>query len=167
MSTYYRLTCIFMLCLLSTGLPKPVFAMDELQKKEFNRVLAMSLAELTASAANALQKKYPGERWEAYRFPDYVFANKSSETGYKIAVKRPELLAKIHCYCPCNVVGHRNLLDCFIENEKQLVYARHGSFCTTCYTQAMLALLWAELGATDHEITEGMKKKFQAEGTAE
>lgn len=166
MKPFHRLACVLMVFLLSTGLSMPVFAMDTKQKNEFDRVLTMSLAELTEYANNTLQKKYPGEKWEAYRFPDYVFTNESSKAGYKIAVKYPELLVKIQCYCPCDAVGHKNLLDCFLENGKPGVYDRHASFCTICYTQAMLAFLWAELGATDHEMAEGMKKRFQTKGTS-
>lgn len=161
MKPFYRLTCILVVFLLSAGLSIPVFAMDAKQKKEFDKILTMPLAELTVYAKNTLDKKHPGEKWEAYRFPDYVFTNESSEAGYKIAVKYPELLVKIRCYCPCDMVGHKNLLDCFLENGKPGVYDRHGSFCTICYTQAMLAFLWAELGATDREMAEVMKKRFQ------
>lgn len=166
MNQFYRVACILMVFLLPAGLSIPVFAMNAKQKKGFDRILTMSLAELTGYAKNALQKKYPEEKWEAYRFPEYVFSNESSETGYKIAVKHPKLLAKIRCYCPCDTVGHKNLLDCFLENGKPGVYDRHGSFCTICYTQAMLAFLWAELGVTDHEMAEGMKKWFQTKETS-
>ncbi len=160
MILFYRLACILMVFLLPAGLSIPVFAMDMKQKKEFDRILTMSLAELTKYANNGLQKEYPGEKWEAYRFPDYVFTNESVETGYKIAVKKPELLSKIHCYCACDLAGHKNLLDCFLKGGKQGEYDNHASFCLTCYTQAILAFLWSNLGAADREIMEGMKIKF-------
>lgn len=156
----YRLTSVFVLFLLATGITMQVFAMDAPQKKEFNRILAMPLAELTDAATVALKKKYPGEKWDAYHFPDYVFSNASSEVGYKIAVKMPGVLVKVHCACACELSGHRNLLDCFLKQGQPGVYDKHASFCTICYTQAMLAFLWAELGATDDEITDGMKARL-------
>ena len=163
----YRLTGILLLFLLAAVLLMPVFAMDAQQQKEFDRILAMSYAELTESATVALRKRYPGEKWEAYRFPDFVSTNASSEAGYRIAIKRPELLAKIHCACACEVAGHKNLLDCYLKNGQPGVYDRHASFCGICNTQAMLAFLWAELGATDREIADGMEKRLRPKGTFE
>jgi hypothetical protein len=139
-----------------------VFALDAQQKTEFDRIQTLSLSVLTEYATAVLQKKYPGENWDAYRFPAYVHRNESSEAGYKIAVKRPELLLKIHCACACEVVGHKSLLDCFLKRGKPGVYERHASLCTVCYTQAMMSFLWAELGATDHEIADGMKTRFES-----
>lgn len=160
MKTFRRLTGIPAIILL-LAFSTPVLAMDEMQEKEFSRISHMSLAELTEQAKNTLTKKYPGEKWEAYRFPNFVFTNVSVEAAYKIAVKRPELLAKIPCYCPCDTAGHKNLRDCFLKKGEPGKYDSHASFCITCYTQAMLAFLWAELGATDHEILEGMQQKFK------
>ncbi|CAG1007525.1 hypothetical protein ANAEL_03547 [Anaerolineales bacterium] len=139
------------------------FAMDKKQEKEFHRIFVMSLDELTEYARAALTKRYPDEKWEGHRFPDYVFTNESVEAAYKIAVKRPELLAKIHCYCPCEQIGHKNLLHCFFKNGEPGVFDKHAVFCTICYGEAMLAFLWAELEATDQEIIEGMKKRFMPE----
>lgn len=148
---------------LLVGLSFPAFAMDKKQEKEFHRISIMSLDEMTEYANDALAKRYPGEKWEVYRFPDYVFRSESVEAAYKIAVKRPELLAKIHCYCPCEAIGHKSLLYCFFKNGEPGVFDKHAVFCTTCYGEALLAFLWAEIGATDQEIIDGMKKRFMPE----
>ncbi|MBI2353892.1 MAG: hypothetical protein HYV06_02485 [Deltaproteobacteria bacterium] len=155
----------FVLITLLVGLSFPALAMDRRQEREFDRVSAMPMDELTESAGAALQKRYPDEKWQSHRFPDYVFTNESTEAAYKIAVKRPELLAKIPCYCSCEQIGHKNLLYCFFDNGAPGVFNRHASFCTICYGEAMRAFLWAELGATDQEILEGMKKKYMPERT--
>ncbi len=149
------LTVLFLVCL-----SVPAFAMDEKQGSDFNSFYQMSLGELTKHAKSTLEKKYPHENWELFRFPAFVFTNDSVETAYKIAVKNPELLAKILCYCSCDTVGHKNLRDCFLKKGKPDEFDNHASYCVTCYTQAMLAFLWAELGATDHMILEGMKRRF-------
>jgi len=157
-----RVVLIFLIALL-VGLSVSASAMDKRQETEFHRLSTMALDELTEHAKDALRKKYPGEKWENYRFPDFVFTNESVETAYRIAVKRPELLAKIHCYCPCGETGHKNLLYCYFKDGKAGVLDKHASFCLTCYTEALLAFSWAELGATDQEIVEGMKKKYMPE----
>ena len=159
MHSFPRLTGILTV-LFFVYLSIPTFAMDEKQGRDFISISQMPLAELTEHAKSTLEKKYPRENWKRFRFPAFVFTNDSVETAYKIAVKKPELLAKIPCYCPCAAVGHRNLRDCFLNKNKPDVYDQHASFCITCYTQAMLAFLWAELDATDKEIFEGMQERF-------
>lgn len=134
------------------------FAMEREQQAEFSRIMKLPLADLTMLAKNSLKKSYPGEDWKGYHFPSYVFTNESVETGYKIAVKKPELLAKISCYCACDLSGHKNLLDCFLKGGRPGMYDNHASFCLICYSQAMLAFLWADLGATDREIVKGMEQ---------
>lgn len=153
---------LFLVALLAC-LSFPALAMDQKQEKEFRRLSRMSLDDLTEHAKAALTKRYPEERWETYRFPEFVFANESVEMAYRIAVKRPELLAKVRCYCPCGDVGHKNLLYCFYKDGKPGIFDKHASFCLVCYTEAMLAFSWAELGATEREIVEGMKKKYMPE----
>lgn len=121
----------------------------------------LATEELSTLVNGALKKHYPGVDWKGYRFPDFVFSNESVEAGYKIAVKRPELLAKIPCYCAFDQTGHKNLLDCFLKDGKQGEYDKHASYCLICYTEAMLAFLWADLGATESEILDGMAKWFR------
>lgn len=162
MERSFNLTGVFAILLL-LALSTYAFALDKGREKEFRRISNMTTEELATQAHDALKRKYPGEKWESYRFPDYVFSSEAVEAAYKIAVKRPDLLAKIHCYCPCEEIGHKNLLHCFFKNGEPGVFDKHAVFCTICYSEAMLAFLWAELGATDQEIIEGMKKKYMPE----
>ncbi|MRR56300.1 MAG: hypothetical protein EG822_17675 [Deltaproteobacteria bacterium] len=64
------------------------------------------------------------------------------------------MLTKIPCYCVCDQAGHKTLLDCFLKSGRQGVI-RHASYCLTCYTEAILAFLWWDLGTTESEIREG------------
>ncbi len=157
-----RFPALILVALL-VGLYFPAIAMDKKQEREFHKISIMSMDELTEYVRAALQKRYPDEKWETHRFPDYVFRNESVEAAYKIAVKRPELLAKIHCYCPCEAIGHKSLLYCFFKNGEPGTFDKHAVFCTICYGETMFAFAWAELGATDQEIIEGMKKKYVPE----
>ncbi len=42
-----------------------------------------------------------------------------AEQAYQIAKEIPDVLAQMPCFCECEVYGHENLLDCFID--------RHGA----------------------------------------
>jgi hypothetical protein len=118
------LLCLLALLLMSA----PVFAMSEPQTKEFDRIASLSMVQLTEEAAKALDKKYPGEDWAKYNFPQFVYTNDSTEIGYRIAVKEPGLLSKITCYCFCDRMGHQSLLYCFFKEGKAVgEFDPHGS----------------------------------------
>ena len=38
-----------------------------------------------------------------------------TKRAYQIAREIPAILAQIPCFCECDVFGHENLLDCFID----------------------------------------------------
>ena len=40
-----------------------------------------------------------------------------AKRAYQIAREIPEVLAQIPCLCECEVSGHENLLDCFIDGH--------------------------------------------------
>jgi len=45
--------------------------------------------------------------------PD-LFKGKTKQ-AYQIAREIPAILAQMPCFCECDVFGHENLLDCFID----------------------------------------------------
>jgi len=42
----------------------------------------MDLKTLTARAKTVLDKKYPGEKWEKYKFPKFVYISDPVQTAY-------------------------------------------------------------------------------------
>jgi hypothetical protein len=40
-----------------------------------------------------------------------------AKRAYQIAREIPEVLAQMPCFCECEVFGHENLLDCFIDGH--------------------------------------------------
>lgn len=164
------------LVLLAAGfmlLAPPAFSLDARQEAEFERIRNLKMTELTRESAALLERKYPGEEWERYDFPAFVFSSDAVEIGYRIAVKEPALLGNadiavkgsdlsIPCYCFCDAMGHKNLLYCFWkEGTPGGEFDDHAAGCNICVGQAMLAFLWKDLGASDEEILKGMEKKFE------
>ena len=45
-----------------------------------------------------------------------LFRGKANK-AYQIAKEIPEVLAQVPCFCECDVYGHENLLDCFIDSH--------------------------------------------------
>jgi hypothetical protein len=154
-----KIIILLFIFLFGLGLVGSAFSSEK--EKEFGTIGKMGVRELTAAAKAALEKKYPSENWEKYKFPKYVYTNDAVQNGYKIAVKESQLLAKFPCYCFCEEMGHKNLAYCFLEKgtagEK---FDDHASTCNICYTQAMRALLWKELGATEEEMQKAMKEIY-------
>lgn len=155
-------TLLAALALAALIFPSAALALSNEQQTEFDRIMSLGMADLTSEARALLDDKYPDEDWAAYKFPQYVYTSDSVEFGYMIAVKHPDLLAKVPCYCFCDAMGHENLLHCFL---KKSIFGKkfdpHAAECTICYGQAMLAFLWADLGAADETIQKGMDKKFE------
>ncbi len=152
---------ISLLCL--GALAAPSFALEAEKQPEFDRIMSLKMADLTEEAWELMDRLHPDEDWDEQDFPSFVFTNRSVEIGYMIAVKHPEVLTINTCYCFCDAMGHRSLLNCFIKEKKPLFGSRfdsHGADCNICYGQAMMALLTKELGASDEEIQAGMAKKF-------
>ncbi len=130
------------------------------KEKEFEKIKKMGLKELTPAATEALEKRYPGEDWEKYKFPKYVYIHNAVLAGYKIAVKESQLLAKFPCYCFCEEMGHKNLAFCFLEKGIPGKFDDHASTCNICYTQAMRAFLWSQIGASEEEMQKAFKEIY-------
>ena len=82
-----------------------------------------------------------------------AFEGEARET-YRIAQNRPELLAKLHCYCHCDVrLGHRNLLDCYRDP--------HAASCGICMGEARDADQMAKRGASVDEIRDTLKRRYE------
>ena len=138
----------------------PLLSLD--REKEFELIGKMTLRELTPRAKAVLEKKYPGEKWETYNFPKYVYISDTVLTGYKIAVKQPQLLAKFPCYCFCEqTMNHKNLAYCFLKTGSFLGnFDDHGSNCNICNGEAMMVFLWDQLGVTVPRMQQAVKKIF-------
>jgi len=152
---------ILMLCLALFA--SSALALEPAKQAEFDRILALGMEPLTKEAGELIARLHPDEDWDEQDFPSFVYTSPAVELGYRIAVKHPELLTVNTCYCFCDAMGHRSLLNCFIKEKKPLFGSRfdaHGADCNICYGEAMMALLWHELGATEAEIQAGMAKRF-------
>lgn len=151
-----------LLALLFVSSLSTALALEPGQQKEYDRIMKLSMMQLTQEAADLLERKYPDEDWDAYGFPKYVFTNASVEVGYKIAVKEPAVLAINTCYCFCDAMGHKSLRSCFLkEGTSALEFDDHAADCNICYGQAMLSFLWHHAGIADVDIQRGMAKKFE------
>jgi hypothetical protein len=91
---------------------------------------------LTSSLAmvHGEQPKAPGEETDAKAFKILKEKSIDPKTGsprtldpnifkgrakraYQIAREIPEALVQMPCFCECEVFGHENLLDCFIDEH--------------------------------------------------
>lgn len=149
---------IFLFGILSCFAPEALAASKE---KEFQKIKKMDIRELMSATQALMEKKYPDENWEKHKFPKYVYIHRAVTLGYKIAVKEPEMLARFPCYCLCDVMGHRNLLYCFIEKGVPGgKFDEHASTCNICITEAMRGFLWKDLGATEEEMLKALKEIY-------
>lgn len=131
-------------------------------QKEFEAIGKMTPRDLAPKAKTVLEKKYPNENWDKYHFPKFVYLKDEVTTGYKIAVKEPELLAKFPCYCYCEAMGHKNLSYCYLKGGKLAKgFDSHAAGCNTCNGQSMMAFLWNDLGIEQPKMQAEMKRIFE------
>lgn len=57
-----------------------------------------------------------------------AFSDQAARKGYEIARKIPKVLMQMPCYCQCQVMGHKSLLDCFTS--------KHAASCDICLDSA-------------------------------
>lgn len=64
-------------------------------------------------------------------FPSYVYNSDRVLQAYEAAVRMPEVLQFVPCYCGCGEAqGHQNLKACFFKTDGSL--SDHGAFCEIC-----------------------------------
>lgn len=68
--------------------------------------------------------------------------------AYQVAREMPGTLAQQPCYCFCYRIGHRGLLDCFASD--------HGSACSVCIQEALLAERMQKEGRSAPQIREAI-----------
>ena len=75
----------------------------------------------------------------------------SFREAYSVAKEMADVLAQQPCYCYCQRMGHRSLLDCF----KDL----HATSCDICINEARLAGQLHRQGKTAEEIRAAIIQK--------
>lgn len=71
--------------------------------------------------------------------------------AYSVAKEIPDVLAQQPCYCYCQRMGHRSLLDCFTS--------LHSTKCDICINEARLAGQLHRQGKTAEEIRTAIIQK--------
>jgi hypothetical protein len=103
--------------------------------------------------AASLAHRYTNSNLAPITLDPQAFDGEARET-YRIARERPELLAKLHCYCQCDVkLGHRNLLDCYRDT--------HAASCGICMGEARDAEQMTKQGTSVDEIRDTLKARYE------
>lgn len=63
--------------------------------------------------------------------PPERFTVPKTRESYRVAAAIPEALMQLPCYCWCDRIDHKSLLDCFVDE--------HAEYCGICQDSA----LWA------------------------
>lgn len=80
--------------------------------------------------------------------PPEMFEKPAVARAYQVAKEIPAVLAQQPCYCSCDRIGHRSLLDCFAS--------RHAESCLICTNEAILADRMTRAKKTPREIREAI-----------
>lgn len=84
---------------------------------------------------------------------DPSLASGMAAVGYASAKAAPEVMAKLFCYCGCDMTdNHSSLVDCFTGN--------HGMDCHICQEEAVIGLRMYRDGASIQEIQKRVDSEF-------
>ena len=112
-------------------------------------VYAASRLQVSSTPADSKQVPVYFKRvQDAIPFPKTLdpsqFKDSKIQEAYSVAKEIPGVLAQQPCYCYCQSIGHRSLLDCF--------RTRHATTCDICVNEARLAGQLHRQGKTAQEI---------------
>ncbi len=72
----------------------------------------------------------------ADNLPEEVLgAPKTVQQSYQFAIKNPQILKEIPCYCGCGSMGHTSNYACYIKDDNSsddLVFDGHALGCSIC-----------------------------------
>ncbi len=129
-------------------------------------VLASTFLLLAAGLLAALAlRAWPGAGGASNEFPAFVYHSPEAERGYRLAREHRPLFAHIACYCGCGVFlddPHRNLLDCFMNDDGTL--DPHASGCSLCLDIAFDGVEWQAQGKSPAEVQDLVDEKYESFG---
>ncbi|SFS94786.1 PCYCGC motif-containing (lipo)protein [Marininema halotolerans] len=86
-------------------------------------------------------------------------------TVYRIAAEHANTLEKMPCYCGCGEsVGHKNNLDCFVQQQEkngEIIWDSHGMKCSTCLMIAKKSVELKNQGKSDLEIRKMIDQEYE------
>jgi hypothetical protein len=104
-------------------------------------------------SAASLARRYADPNLSQITLDPQSFDGEARES-YRIARQQPALLAKLHCYCKCDVkLGHRNLLDCYRDD--------HAASCGICMGEARDAEQMSKQGTSVDEIRDTLRSRYE------
>lgn len=118
------------------------------------------LALITSACAPAAAPETP---MPDPQFPTFVYDSALSLKAYRLAVRMPELLYKLPCYCDCGrASGHKSLHDCFFKADGS--FNDHASGCQVCGLEMVDAAQWQGEGKALKTIRAMIDAKYAPYG---
>lgn len=85
--------------------------------------------------------------------PPTAFSDPVARHGYEIAAQIPRVLMQMPCYCHCDVMGHKSLLDCYT--------GKHAASCGICLDSATLVYEEWKAGKQINKIRQDLIDRNQ------
>jgi hypothetical protein len=125
----------------------------------------LAVIAFTVLVGGKEQEQGQALRATSSEFPEFVYYSEKAEQGYRLAVDHQQLFEGLPCYCGCGVMPedpHRNLLDCFINDDGS--FDSHASGCEVCDDEAIDAARWQAEGKSAAEIRALIDAKYESDG---
>ncbi len=139
-----------------------------MKRISINILLLVTLASLLAAGCST---QNPGQSYQLAaleELPDEVLsAPVSVQRAYQFAVKNPDVLKSIPCYCGCGGMGHTSNYSCYVAEEKpggDLVFDGHALGCSICVDITQDTMQMLDQGKSLSEIQGEINEIYSAFG---
>lgn len=131
-------------------------------------LLLVTLAGLIAVSCSAQTGGQSYQLAALEELPDEVqSAPVSVQQAYQFAVKNPDVLKAIPCYCGCGGMGHTSNYSCYVAEEKSggdLVFDGHALGCSICVDITQDTMQMLDQGKSLSEIRGEINEIYSAFG---
>ena len=99
--------------------------------------------------------------------PAYVQADPRTQEAYAFALRSPDLLRWMPCYCGCGAMGHGSNVDCYFKPTMAGLtprYEEHASYCDICVDITLMAKHLLAQGQTLGQVRAAIDQAFGGGG---
>lgn len=99
--------------------------------------------------------------------PAFVGTSAKTEEAYAFALRHPEIVQWMPCYCGCAGMGHGSNLDCYFQHGQigpTAAFEEHASYCDICVDITLTTKQLYGQGTSLRQIRQIVEQQYGGSG---